>query len=217
MSRNIPQRLRQSALILFLLCFLAPTANAQRMLEPGEYLKDPKFKPLYLKALGPKAKTPWLAKMDGPAPTTTKVKVDGTEYVLAAFCKNHDCGDNNAVLLYLGEKGIGRLSAMRLGERLRVETARQDDKRINVLDIDWSLFNDLDARLGGADLRGGLGPGGLGSGAGRFKGLGCVQALAPLEKSRSLGGSSSLARSMPGRGWKLARFSVPKDSDAIGQ
>lgn len=106
MSRTIPQSLRRSALILFLLCFLAPTANAQRMLGPGEYLKDPKFKALYLKALGPKAKTPWLAKIDGPAPTTTKVKVDGTEYVLAAFCKNHDCGDNNAVLLYLGEKGI---------------------------------------------------------------------------------------------------------------
>lgn len=53
---------------------------------------------------------------------------------------------------YLGEKGIGRLSAMRLGERLRVETARQDDKRINVLDIDWSLFNDLDAMLDEIDI-----------------------------------------------------------------
>jgi signal transduction histidine kinase len=48
---------------------------------------------------------------------------------------------------FLGEKGIGRLSAMRLGERLRVETARSTDKRMNVLDIDWSAFADLDAML----------------------------------------------------------------------
>src|SRR3546814_6824385 len=31
---------------------------------------------------------------------------------------------------YLGEKGIGRLSAMRLGERLRVETARADETHL---------------------------------------------------------------------------------------
>ena len=48
---------------------------------------------------------------------------------------------------YLGEKGIGRLSAMRLGERLRIETARADDPTLNLLDIDWSLFADLDAML----------------------------------------------------------------------
>lgn len=48
---------------------------------------------------------------------------------------------------YLGEKGIGRLSAMRLGNRLRVVTARKDDGRLNVLDIDWNRFADLDAML----------------------------------------------------------------------
>ena len=48
---------------------------------------------------------------------------------------------------YLGEKGIGRLSAMRLGERLRIETAHSDDPVLNVLDIDWSLFAELDAML----------------------------------------------------------------------
>jgi hypothetical protein len=99
------QRLRQSVSVLFLLCFLAPLAQAQRMLEPAEYLKDAKFKELYVKALGPKAKTAWLAKMDGPAPTTRKVRVVGSEFVLAAFCKNHDCGDNSAVLLYAADRG----------------------------------------------------------------------------------------------------------------
>ena len=48
---------------------------------------------------------------------------------------------------YLGEKGIGRLSSMRLGERLRVETAREADSQLNLLEIDWSAFADVDAML----------------------------------------------------------------------
>lgn len=48
---------------------------------------------------------------------------------------------------YLGEKGIGRLSAMRLGERLRVETAKTTDNHINLLEIDWAKFSDIDAML----------------------------------------------------------------------
>lgn len=47
----------------------------------------------------------------------------------------------------LGEKGIGRLSAMRLGERLQMETARAEDTYLNVLDIDWRVFGDLDAMI----------------------------------------------------------------------
>lgn len=48
---------------------------------------------------------------------------------------------------YLGEKGIGRLSAMRLGNRLRVETARASDAKFNLLEIDWAAFSDLDVML----------------------------------------------------------------------
>lgn len=47
----------------------------------------------------------------------------------------------------LGEKGIGRLSAMRLGERLRMETARAEDPRLNLLEIDWRMFENLDAMI----------------------------------------------------------------------
>lgn len=53
---------------------------------------------------------------------------------------------------FLGEKGIGRLSAMRLGDRLTVETAKENESRINLLDIDWALFNDLDAMLDEIDI-----------------------------------------------------------------
>ena len=53
---------------------------------------------------------------------------------------------------YLGEKGIGRLSAMRLGDRLTVATAQKGDKRLNLLRIDWSAFGDLDAMLDEIDV-----------------------------------------------------------------
>jgi signal transduction histidine kinase len=41
---------------------------------------------------------------------------------------------------YLGEKGVGRLSAMRLGSKLRVESATEADAKTNVLEIDWDEF-----------------------------------------------------------------------------
>lgn len=54
---------------------------------------------------------------------------------------------------YLGEKGIGRLSAMRLGEKLRVETATVADDTLNVLSIDWAEFSSIDAMLSDIDVR----------------------------------------------------------------
>lgn len=48
----------------------------------------------------------------------------------------------------LGEKGLGRLSTMRLGSRLHVRTARAADKFWNTLDIDWDEFaNASDSKL----------------------------------------------------------------------
>ena len=44
----------------------------------------------------------------------------------------------------LGDKGIGRLSAMRLGDRLQVNTTPNGDRHWNLLDIDWSLFSNED-------------------------------------------------------------------------
>ena len=48
---------------------------------------------------------------------------------------------------FLGEKGIGRLSAMRLGEALEVTTAKKEDYRLNILNVDWSEFEELDVML----------------------------------------------------------------------
>lgn len=41
----------------------------------------------------------------------------------------------------LGDKGIGRLSAMRLGDRLKVISSKSGETHWNILDIDWSLFS----------------------------------------------------------------------------
>lgn len=45
---------------------------------------------------------------------------------------------------YLGEKGVGRLSAMRLGWKLQVETVTTEERETNVLDIDWRKFEEAD-------------------------------------------------------------------------
>jgi len=41
----------------------------------------------------------------------------------------------------LGEKGVGRLSAMRLGRRLHVRTTAAGERAWNLLDIDWGWFS----------------------------------------------------------------------------
>lgn len=48
---------------------------------------------------------------------------------------------------YLGEKGIGRLSAMRLGDRLSVRTTRSGESNYSLIDIDWSAFDNPDKMI----------------------------------------------------------------------
>ncbi|WP_081085721.1 ATP-binding protein [Burkholderia cepacia] len=45
---------------------------------------------------------------------------------------------------YLGEKGVGRLSVMRLGWRVRIETGTEKDTETSVLEIDWRKFEEAD-------------------------------------------------------------------------
>ncbi|MBI4817751.1 MAG: sensor histidine kinase [Deltaproteobacteria bacterium] len=51
-------------------------------------------------------------------------------------------GEPGVAAPYLGEKGVGRLSAMRLGSLLRLETATTADAHLNTLEIDWRRFDD---------------------------------------------------------------------------
>jgi hypothetical protein len=86
----------------------APASKNQSdaLIGPPELLNDAQFKSAYYKALGAKVKESWLAKLDGPAPPIKKIKVGGTDYLFASACKNHDCADNNTVLLYSAAQGI---------------------------------------------------------------------------------------------------------------
>ena len=54
---------------------------------------------------------------------------------------------------FLGEKGLGRLSAMRLGGILSITTARQEDTRLNHLKIDWREFEDISKMIEDIDVR----------------------------------------------------------------
>lgn len=54
---------------------------------------------------------------------------------------------------FLGEKGIGRLSAMRLGDRLAVRTAKTADKSYNLIDIDWSAFDDTSKMIEDIEIK----------------------------------------------------------------
>jgi inhibitor of lysozyme (Ivy) len=77
-----------------------PGAAPAAQIMPGVLLKDASFKRAYAQALGPLAREPWLMALDGPAQPVEKVQVAGNEYQLVSVCKNHDCYDNNIVVLY---------------------------------------------------------------------------------------------------------------------
>ena len=59
---------------------------------------------------------------------------------------------------FLGEKGIGRLSAMRLGDRLSVRTTKTKDKNYNLIDIDWPEFDDSTKMIQDIDVKPKKGP-----------------------------------------------------------
>lgn len=69
-------------------------------LSASGLLYNAQAKATYYKALGPLSKEPWLARLDGPSPQNKPVRVAGADYVLLSACKNHDCAENNTVLLY---------------------------------------------------------------------------------------------------------------------
>ncbi len=93
-----------TATSVLLLLLLAPLARAQS--GPPDLLRDPKFKPLYLAALGPEVENDWLTRLDGPAPSNSEVTVDGAAYVMASTCKIHDCYENSIVVLYSEQRGV---------------------------------------------------------------------------------------------------------------
>lgn len=74
--------------------------TASRARSPSELVRDARFRTTWLNALGPLSREPWLALMNGPAPELRTEQLAGQDWLLAAFCKPHDCGEHNAVLVY---------------------------------------------------------------------------------------------------------------------
>lgn len=54
---------------------------------------------------------------------------------------------------YLGEKGIGRLSVMRLGSYLRLTTSTESSPIESILEIDWEKFAQLDIMLDQIEIK----------------------------------------------------------------
>ena len=79
---------------------VVPGTKVPVEIGPSDLLRDVKFRRPYVQALGSLAREPWLMELDGPAQPVKKVQIAGNEYQLASVCKNHDCYDNNIVLLY---------------------------------------------------------------------------------------------------------------------
>jgi len=74
--------------------------------DTSDPLHDPRLKQAYLKALGPRASLPWLARLEGPSPERKRIRVEGADYTRVAVCKPHDCYDNSAVVLFSRERGV---------------------------------------------------------------------------------------------------------------
>jgi hypothetical protein len=75
-------------------------------LSAAGLLYNAKAKEIYYKSLGPLVKEPWLAKLDGPSSEGQAMKVATDDYVMLYTCKNHDCYDNNVVLLWSGVQNV---------------------------------------------------------------------------------------------------------------
>ena len=69
------------------------------------------------------------------------MSLDDLEKVFLRIGTRHRRRQNEDGATMLGDKGIGRLSAMRLGDTLLVKTTRAGEEHWNILEVDWSLFS----------------------------------------------------------------------------
>lgn len=111
---------------------------------------------------------------------------------------NENLKDSRQKPTFLGEKGVGRLSAMRLGSQLFIKTATEADRYFNILEIDWSEFEDLDKMIEEIQIAPGRGAKKM-----PVDYSGTVIRICDLRASWSLTGIVDVAT------WQLARFTDP--------
>jgi hypothetical protein len=85
----------------------SPPTGSPAALAQGPAMQKAWRTALATSEIGARDNDRWLVRREGPAPEPQWVTVDGTRYLLHAFCKPHDCYDNNAVALY--DQGSGRI------------------------------------------------------------------------------------------------------------
>lgn len=69
------------------------------------------------------------------------MSLEDLEKVYLRIGTRHRRRQNEGGATKLGDKGIGRLSAMRLGNKLVVETTKAGEEHWNILEVDWGLFS----------------------------------------------------------------------------
>ena len=69
------------------------------------------------------------------------MSLEDLEKVYLRIGTRHRRRQNERGATKLGDKGIGRLSAMRLGNKLVVETTKAGEEHWNKLEVDWGLFS----------------------------------------------------------------------------
>jgi len=86
---------------------VTPPADAAALPGPAQLAAAPAFARPYHKALGKLAKEQdWLLALEGPAPDSRGVTVDGREYLVLQSCKAHDCAENNIMLFWSADKAL---------------------------------------------------------------------------------------------------------------
>ncbi|MEO8523625.1 MAG: Ivy family c-type lysozyme inhibitor [Caldimonas sp.] len=80
--------------------------RAATVAAPPTQRGESRFRAAYLQALGPSARNEeWLVSQVGRPTDATTVTIAGTPYRQLTGCKPHDCGDNNALVLFAPQTG----------------------------------------------------------------------------------------------------------------
>jgi len=132
----------------------APVAAARDLIETLERLVDrpTRFRAALMAAY---ARHSWIQVTD----RGSGMSLESLDRVFLTIGTRSRREENAEGALYLGDKGVGRLSTMRLGERLLVTSATAEQPNWGRLRINWGLFShDSDVSIEDIDIYPVLGP-----------------------------------------------------------
>ena len=103
--------------------------------QPGKA----RFRAAYVRALGPSAKEAWLLSQVARPTDATTVTVAGTQYQQFTGCKPHDCGDNNALVLYAPQTDavVGKIFVRQQSRYIGSPSAAEIEEIERLWRIEW--------------------------------------------------------------------------------